>query len=240
MLWGGFQKMPRNQINPRSPLKSGESSYIQTSKMPTWFFRVETDLIMLIRNGSVRILAGGSRYWWEWWEMVRLLHFLLVSANWVGRASLQSPGCSVPEGVLDISDPPAHQNFFTAIMWNPSLLSTSFPWSRNLPGAIGPRWNCPWQCDRIRFFGRLQLGVIGKIWDMQSFKCKQSKMGRTATRIFAETWKKSTVHLMYCDDVSKRWQVTSKIKSAKQWDALVVPLSQKLVSNLPSSPFSQK
>ena len=53
---------------------------------------------------GVRILAGGGpRYWWQCWEMVRLLHFLLLSANCGGpggHGGVQYPWVSSPSSTL--------------------------------------------------------------------------------------------------------------------------------------------
>ena len=55
---------------------------------------------------GVRILAGGGpRYWWQCWEMVRLLHFLLLSANCGGpggHGGVQYPWVSSPSSTLPL------------------------------------------------------------------------------------------------------------------------------------------
>ena len=97
----------------------------------------------------------------------------------------RSRGCSVPGGVLPVQHPPTQNlppafgpldTLFTCLWTFYFTAVNAEPLTSYLIHFLDPQyeaggWNWPWQCDRMLFW--LQHGRLG---DMQSFNCKQSKM----------------------------------------------------------------
>ena len=163
-------------------------SLSKKSTKHTWFFRVETDLIkseiMLIRNGMVwgywrvgRDIGGSGEKWWDYCIFCFSQQTALAQAV---TGVFSTRGCPVRPASTHPKPPPAlgpldtlftclWTFYFTAVNAEPlTSYLLHFLDFQYEPGG----WNWPWQCDRMLFW--LQHGRLG---DMQSFNCKQSKMG---------------------------------------------------------------
>ena len=167
----------------------------------------------------MRILAGGPRYWWEWWEMVRLLHFLLLSANCVGpggHGGVQYPGVSCPSSIHPPKTSPLPLD-----LWTPYSHVFELSSSQQLMQNLSPPIYSISLIPNMRLVGEIDLGNVtgcffgcsmGGLETCNHLIASKAKWGWTDTRPFA--W--NTVSKLAFLDLENKSMISLKMWT-KAW-----------------------